>query len=89
MIDAALHVTRVVIVPPSVYNSDNSSTLYRMRARGANARGIAVIDETTPGAELERLRAAHFRLRSGTRKVLGGISRCSLVSRSLRAFVIW
>jgi predicted TIM-barrel fold metal-dependent hydrolase len=32
-----------------------------MRARGANARAIAVIDEKTPNTELERLRAAGFR----------------------------
>src|SRR6202049_3973796 len=57
----ALHIERVVIVTPSVYGTDNSCTLYGMKARGANARGIAVIDETTPTAELERLRAAGFR----------------------------
>jgi predicted TIM-barrel fold metal-dependent hydrolase len=61
LMHAALHVERVVIVTPSVYGTDNSCTLYGMKARGSNARGIAVIDETTPAAELERLRAAGFR----------------------------
>jgi predicted TIM-barrel fold metal-dependent hydrolase len=61
LVHAALHIERVVIVTPSVYGTDNSCTLYGMRARGSNARGVAVIDENTPAAELERLRAAGFR----------------------------
>ena len=44
----ALHVQRVVIVTPSVYGTDNSATLYGMQARGADARGVAVIDDATP-----------------------------------------
>jgi len=48
----ALHMQRVVIVTPSVYGSDNSCSLYGMKARGANARGIAVIDEKTSANEL-------------------------------------
>lgn len=43
----ALHIERVVIVTPSVYGADNSATLYGMKARGPNARGVAVIDERT------------------------------------------
>src|SRR3954452_16744394 len=39
----ALHMERVVIVTPSIYGSDNSATLFGMKARGANARGVAVI----------------------------------------------
>ena len=61
LMHAALRMERVVIVTPSVYGTDNSCTLYGMKARGANARGIAVIDEQTPATELERLRAAGFR----------------------------
>ena len=57
----ALHMQRVVIVTPSVYGSDNSCSLYGMKARGANARGIAVIDEKTSANELERLQKAGFR----------------------------
>jgi predicted TIM-barrel fold metal-dependent hydrolase len=58
---AALHMQRVVIVTPSVYGTDNSCTLYGMKARGSNARGVAVIDEKTPASERERLRKAGFR----------------------------
>src|SRR6476660_3182794 len=43
----ALHIERVVIVTPSVYGVDNSATLYGVKARGRNARGIAVIDQNT------------------------------------------
>jgi predicted TIM-barrel fold metal-dependent hydrolase len=51
----ALHMQRVVIVTPSVYGTDNSATLYGMKARGADARGVAVIDEKTPEGELEAM----------------------------------
>jgi predicted TIM-barrel fold metal-dependent hydrolase len=57
----ALHIRRVVIVTPSVYGTDNSATLFGMKARGANARGIAVIDDKTSAAELDRLSKAGFR----------------------------
>ena len=46
----SLHIQRVVIVTPSVYGADNAATLYGMKARGADARGVAVIDEQTPDA---------------------------------------
>jgi len=45
----------VVIVTPSVYGTDNSATLFGMKARGADARGIAVIDETTPESALDEM----------------------------------
>jgi predicted TIM-barrel fold metal-dependent hydrolase len=51
----ALHIQRVVIVTPSVYGTDNSATLYGMKARGADARGVAVIDDTTPESELDAM----------------------------------
>ncbi|HEV2007381.1 MAG TPA: amidohydrolase family protein [Burkholderiales bacterium] len=51
----ALHVQRVVIVTPSVYGTDNSATLYGMKARGANARGVAVIDNKTTESELDTM----------------------------------
>ena len=57
----ALHIRRVVIVTPSVYGTDNSCALYGMKARGADARGIAVVDENAPRLELMRLRNAGFR----------------------------
>ena len=51
----ALHMQRVVIVTPSVYGTDNSATLYGMHARGAGARGVAVIDDQTPEDELDAM----------------------------------
>src|SRR3954468_16048622 len=48
---AALHkslrMQRVVIVTPSVYGTDNSATLFGMKARGGDARGVVVIDDKT------------------------------------------
>jgi predicted TIM-barrel fold metal-dependent hydrolase len=57
----ALHMQRVVIVTPSVYGTDNASTLYGMKARGANARGVAVIDDKTPEQELDAMGKAGIR----------------------------
>jgi predicted TIM-barrel fold metal-dependent hydrolase len=57
----ALHVERVVIVTPSVYGSDNSATLFGMKARGATARGVAVIDDKTPETDLDAMGQAGFR----------------------------
>jgi predicted TIM-barrel fold metal-dependent hydrolase len=56
-----LHIERVVIVTPSVYGTDNSATLYGMKARGATARGVAVIDDKTPESELELMQQAGVR----------------------------
>src|SRR3954470_23864728 len=50
----ALKMQRVVIVTPSVYGPDNSATIYGMAARGKDARGVAVIDDKTTDAELDR-----------------------------------
>jgi predicted TIM-barrel fold metal-dependent hydrolase len=57
----ALHVERVVIVTPSVYGTDNSATLFGMKARGATARGVAVIDEKTSEADLDAMSQAGIR----------------------------
>src|SRR5271169_5569934 len=51
----ALHMQRVVSVTPSVYGTNNSSTLYGMQARGVDARGVAVIDDKTPESELDAM----------------------------------
>jgi len=51
----ALHMQRVVIVNPSIYGADNSATLFGIQAFGANARGVAVIDEKTPDGELDTM----------------------------------
>jgi len=64
----ALHIERVVIVTPSAYGTDNSSTLFGMKARGANARGIAVVNDKTTDSEFESLTKAGFR---GARVVAG------------------
>jgi predicted TIM-barrel fold metal-dependent hydrolase len=52
---------RVVIVTPSVYGPDNSATLFGMTARGANARGVAVIDDKTSESDLDAMGKAGFR----------------------------
>ena len=57
----ALGIERVVIVTPSVYGPDNSSTLYGMMARGATARGVAVIDDKTAESDLDAMHRAGFR----------------------------
>jgi predicted TIM-barrel fold metal-dependent hydrolase len=57
----ALHIQRVVIVTPSVYGTDNSATLFGMKARGKDARGIAVIDDKTTEAQLDAMGAAGIR----------------------------
>jgi predicted TIM-barrel fold metal-dependent hydrolase len=57
----ALHIDRVVIVTPSPYGIDNSATRFGIKARGSNARGIAVISDTTSDAELESLHRDGFR----------------------------
>jgi predicted TIM-barrel fold metal-dependent hydrolase len=57
----ALHIQRVVIVTPSVYGTDNSATLYGVKARGANARGVAVVDERIAENDLDAMERAGFR----------------------------
>src|SRR3984893_6032803 len=57
----APHIDRVVIVTPSIYGTDNSSTLYGMRERGSSARGVAVIDDKTPETDLDAMDRAGIR----------------------------
>jgi len=57
----ALHIERVVIVTPSVYGPDNSATLFGIMARGATARGVAVIDDKISEADLDTMQKAGFR----------------------------
>jgi predicted TIM-barrel fold metal-dependent hydrolase len=57
----ALHIQRVVIVTPSVYGADNSATLFGMKARGDDARGVAVIDDKTTESDLDALGKAGIR----------------------------
>src|SRR6478672_7361069 len=57
----ALHIERVVIVTPSIYGPDNSATTFGMKARGATARGVAVIDDKTPESDLDAMAKAGIR----------------------------
>jgi predicted TIM-barrel fold metal-dependent hydrolase len=57
----ALHMQHVVIVTPSIYGTDNSATLFGMKARGPTARGVAVIDEKTSEADLDAMGQAGIR----------------------------
>ena len=57
----ALHMERVVVVTPSVYGTDNSSSQYGMMARGATARGVAVIDGKTNKSDLDAMNQAGVR----------------------------
>ena len=56
-----LGIERTVVVQPTGYGTDNSCTLEAVAAIGAGARGIAVVDESVPDAELHRLDAAGIR----------------------------
>ena len=51
----ALHIQRVVIVTPSIYGVDNSATLWGIKARGNDARGVALINDKTTDSELDAL----------------------------------
>jgi predicted TIM-barrel fold metal-dependent hydrolase len=58
----ALGLDRVVIVQPSTYGTDNSATLWGMRALGPKrARGVAVIGPETSDAALAEMRTAGIR----------------------------
>jgi len=52
---------RMVFVQPSVYGTDNRVMLNAMQEIGARCRGVAVVDDDVPDAELERLHAAGVR----------------------------
>ena len=57
----ALHISRVVVVQPSVYGTDNSCTLDGIKQLGARARGVAVIDQTVSAGALDAMAAAGVR----------------------------
>ena len=82
----SLHIERVVIVTPSVYGTDNAATLAGMKARGAEARGVAVIDDKTPESELDTMHGAGVR---GIRINLatGGVSDLALARSRLEAAI--
>ncbi|WP_316977832.1 amidohydrolase family protein [Shumkonia mesophila] len=69
-VQKVLGLTRVVAIQPTAYGRDNSCQLAAMAAFGANARGVMVVDETTPESELDRLnglgvRGARFHMLPG------------------------
>src|SRR5215475_13737705 len=57
----ALHISRAVIVQPSVYGTDNSCTLDAMKQYGSGARGIAVLPSAIPATALDNLERAGIR----------------------------
>jgi len=54
----ALHIDRVVVVQPSIFGIDNACMLDALRELGARARGVAVIDDSTPDRDLETMQRA-------------------------------
>src|SRR5215467_15189594 len=54
----ALHISRVVIVQPSVYGTDNSCILDAMQQYGPGARGIGVLPSEVPSTTLDKLERA-------------------------------
>lgn len=58
---ARLGISRVVLVQPSPYGTDNRRMLAGLAQLGNRARGIAVLDLGTPQAELDRLHAQGVR----------------------------
>ncbi len=60
-VQAALGLSRAVIVQPNGYKFDNACTEEAVRALGSSARGIATIPVDIPDAEIERLTRVGFR----------------------------
>jgi predicted TIM-barrel fold metal-dependent hydrolase len=60
-LDRALYFSRVVIVQPSVYGTDNSCTLDSIKQYGPGARGIAVLPTETPSTTLDSMETAGIR----------------------------
>ena len=50
-----LHTSRVVVVQPSVYGTNNAGTLDALRTLGSGARGVAVIDDNTSESTLDEM----------------------------------
>lgn len=60
-VQARLGLSRVIVVQPTTYGTDNRCTLEAIAALGPNARGIAVVDTSVTDAELARLTKAGIR----------------------------
>lgn len=61
VVHRALHISRVVIVQPSVYGTDNSCMLDAMKQYGSGARGIAVLPPAIPATSLDNMERAGIR----------------------------
>lgn len=57
----AIGLERVVLVQPSVYGTDNACIVNALREPGTSARGIAMIDPSTPDVALNELHEAGIR----------------------------
>src|SRR3984957_5720156 len=57
----ALHISRVLIVQPSVYGTDNSCALDAMKQYVPAARGIAVLPSEVPSTTLDDMERAGIR----------------------------
>lgn len=71
----ALHISRAVIVQPSVYRTDNSCTLDAMKQYGSRARGIAVLPAEISSVTLDKMERAGIR---GVRINLGTAANTTL-----------
>jgi len=80
-IHRALHISRVVIVQPSVYGTDNSCTLDAMKQYGSGARGIAVLPSAIPSTTLDSMERAGIR---GVRINLGTAGDTNLANARQR-----
>lgn len=70
LVQRALGSERVVVVQPTTYGMDNRCQLAAMAELGDDARGVLVVDSSTPATEFERLtglgvRGARFHMLPG------------------------
>ena len=56
-----LKLERVVVVQATSYGTDNACVVASLRALGARARGVAIIDEKTPESSLDEMHKAGVR----------------------------
>jgi 2-pyrone-4,6-dicarboxylate lactonase len=58
---SSLNLSRVVLIQPSFYGTDNRCLLDALASLGPTARGIAVIDAQTSGEDLQQMKRAGVR----------------------------
>ena len=81
---ARLGFSRVVLVQPSAYGTDNRCMVDALGEMGGAARGVAVIDEDAPAALLDDLHAAGVRGIRFNLKTLGDGDAAALRRRLMR-----